>query len=110
MSYNEYHFENMYYFFSFYLDFVFVLFSFLHSCTWHSCTLSLVHFHICLNVSMCIRYGAHKPVWVSCSLCHTCDFFSIFVFWVSICDIFDVRIIVVPVIMYVCMAIKTFVI
>ena len=77
------------------------------------CTAALgtvVHFHIYLNVSMCIRYGAHKPVWVSCSLCHTCDFFSKFVFWVSICDIFGVRIIVAPVIMYVCMAIKTFVI
>ena len=34
--------------FSFNLDFVFVLFSFLHSCTWHSCTLS--HILECLNV------------------------------------------------------------
>ena len=34
--------------FSFNLDFVFVLFSFLHSCTWHSCTLS--HILECFNV------------------------------------------------------------
>ena len=42
-------------------------------------------------------FGFHAPFAI-----HV-DFFSIFVFWVSICDIFGARIIVAPVIMYVCM-------
>ena len=106
VSYNEYYFENMsiifFFLFGFCFCFVF-LFAQLHFAQLYTFTYTWM-FQCVSDMELISLFGFHAPFAI-----HVI-FFSIFVFWVSICDIFGVRTIVAPVIMYVCMAIKTSVI
>ena len=60
--------------FSFYLVLVFVLFSFLQSCTWHSCTLSYIRkrFNFISDMEVISLFGFHVPFAIHVIFFHIC--------------------------------------
>ena len=60
--------------FSFYLVLVFVLFSFLQSCTWHSCTLSYIRkrFNVISDMEVISLFGFHVPFAIHVLFFHIC--------------------------------------